>query len=36
MLYFHLLLARLDARAELGRASFEPHSLETTVRARKS
>jgi len=26
MLYFHLLLARLDARAELGRASFEPRS----------
>jgi len=25
MLYFHLLLARLDARAEIGRASFEPN-----------
>ncbi|HEY3584574.1 MAG TPA: hypothetical protein VGL90_09370 [Casimicrobiaceae bacterium] len=30
MLYFHLLLARLDARAEIGRASFERHSLVTT------
>jgi DNA-3-methyladenine glycosylase II len=29
MLYFHLLLARLDARAEIGRASFEPPSLDT-------
>jgi DNA-3-methyladenine glycosylase II len=29
MLYFHLLLARLDARAEIGRASFEPDSLDT-------
>jgi DNA-3-methyladenine glycosylase II len=29
MLYFHLLLARLDARAELGRASFEPRPLDT-------
>jgi DNA-3-methyladenine glycosylase II len=28
MLYFHLLLARLDARAEIGRASFEPRSLD--------
>ena len=26
MLYFHLLLARLDVRAEIGRASFEPRS----------
>jgi DNA-3-methyladenine glycosylase II len=29
MLYFHLLLARLDARAEIGRASFEPRSPDT-------
>jgi DNA-3-methyladenine glycosylase II len=29
MLYFHLLLARLDARAEIGRASFEPRSSAT-------
>jgi DNA-3-methyladenine glycosylase II len=28
MLYFHLLLARLDARGEIGRASFEPRSLD--------
>ena len=36
MLYFHLLLARLDARAEIGRASFEPHSPDARpdIRAR--